>query len=83
MARLRAGPSGKLVAMSESAVGAAIAPPTPCIARVMMSHTSVVAKPPSSDETAKIAMPIMNIRRLPKRSPVRPPNNNSPPNVSE
>jgi hypothetical protein len=69
--------------MSASAVGAAIAAPTPCMPRVMMSHTSDCAKPPSSDEMAKTVTPIMNMRRLPYRSPVRPPNNSSPPKVNE
>ena len=64
-ARLRAWPSGKLVAISDSAVGAAMAAPTPWRPRVTMSHASPVANPPSSDAVAKTATPIMNIRRLP------------------
>ena len=31
----------------------------------MMSQASPVAKPPSSEATAKMAMPVMNMRRLP------------------
>jgi hypothetical protein len=83
MARFRLRPSGKLVAMSDSAVGEAMAAPTPWAPRVRMSHVSLEARPPNSEATAKMAMPAMNIRRLPNRSPVRPPNSSRPPKVSE
>jgi hypothetical protein len=49
----------------------------------MMSHTSDWAKPPSNDDMAKTDTPIMNMRRLPYRSPVRPPNKSNPPKVNE
>src|SRR3954452_2366637 len=64
-ARVRAGPSAKVVAISESALGAAIAAPTPCAARDAMSHSAVVANPPSREATLKMLMPTMNNRRLP------------------
>ena len=82
-ARARAAGSVNVVASSASAVGAAIAPPAPWAARAMISIASLLANPPTSDAAAKIAMPIMNMRRRPKRSPVRPPKSSSPPKASE
>ena len=57
MARLRAGPSAKVLAMSASAVGAAMAPPTPWSARAEISQAWLVAKPPSKEASEKSPTP--------------------------
>ncbi len=49
IARLRGGPSGKVVVTRDSAAGATMAPPTPWIARAASSQACVVANPPSSE----------------------------------
>ena len=82
IARLRGLPSGKLVVISDSAVGATIAPPTPCRARAASSQACVVANPPSSEATENRMIPAMNTRRRPRMSPARPPSSSSPPKVS-
>ena len=82
IARLRGGPSGKVVVTSDSAVGATMAAPTPCSARAPSSHAWVVANPPSSEATANRTMPAMNTRRRPRMSPARPPSSRRPPKVS-
>ena len=82
MARLRGGPSGNVVAMRASAVGAAMAPPIPWTTRAAMSQASLVASPPRSEAPVKMPSPTMNMRRRPKRSPVRPPSSSSPPKAS-
>ncbi len=82
IARLRGGPSGKVTAISDSAVGAASAPPTPCRARAPSSQAWSVANPPSSEASEKIKMPAMKIRRRPSRSPDLPPRSSSPPKAS-
>lgn len=65
MARLRCDPLAKLTAISDRAVGAAIAPPMPWSTRAAMSHVSLVANPPSIDATVNTAMPIRNMRDAP------------------
>jgi hypothetical protein len=65
MARFRGSPSGKLVAISASAVGEAMAAPTPWAAREAMSHTSVWENPPTREARANRPMPTMNMRRRP------------------
>ena len=82
IARLRAVPSGNVVAISASAVGATIAPPAPCTARAVSSHACEVANPPTSDAAENSSSPMMNIRRRPSRSPARPPSSSRPPRVS-
>ena len=82
IARLRGGPSGNAVAISASAVGATIAPPTPCSARAASSQPGEVANPPASDAAENSSSPAVNIRRRPNRSPARPPSSSRPPNVS-
>ncbi|CAM5565147.1 hypothetical protein SGLAM104S_09730 [Streptomyces glaucescens] len=62
MARLRSRPSAKLVAISDSAVGAAIAAPTPCRARAAMSGAVPGASPPSREAKTNRAMPKRNRR---------------------
>jgi hypothetical protein len=81
-ARLRSGPSAKLVVMSARAVGAAIAPPTPCRARAASSQPADVANPPSSEAKLNSARPKTYTRRRPRMSPARPPSSSSPPKVS-
>jgi hypothetical protein len=68
-----------VTAISDRAVGAAIAAPAPWMARAASSHAWSVANPPSSDAPAKTRMPVMKIRRRPSRSPDLPPSS-SPPN---
>ncbi len=81
MARLRRGPSGNVVAISASAVGATTAPPTPCTARAASSQAGEVASPPASEAAENSSSPATNIRRRPSRSPARPPSSSRPPNV--
>jgi len=54
IARLRGGPSGKVVVTSDSAAGAVIAPPMPWMARAASSQPWEVANPPAREaaETA-------------------------------
>ena len=82
IARLRGGPAGKVTAISDSAVGAANAPPMPCTTRAVSSHAWPVANPPSSEASVNSKMPKMKIRRRPSRSPDLPPSSSSPPNAS-
>ena len=67
MARLRGGPSGKVTAISDSAVGAANAPPTPCAARAASSQAWLVANPPSREASENSTMPAMKTRRRPEQ----------------
>ena len=80
-ARLRSGPSAKLVVIRARAVGAAMAPPTPWRARAASSQPEEVARPPRNDARVKIRIPAMNTRRRPRMSPARPPSSRSPPKV--
>ena len=57
IARLRGGPSGKVTAISDSAVGAAIAAPAPCTARAAISQAWSVASPPSSEASDEDQQP--------------------------
>ncbi len=81
-ARLRSRPSAKLVVIRASAVGEAIAPPTPCSALAASSQADEVARPPSSEARLNSRIPVMNTRRRPRMSPARPPSSSSPPKVS-
>ncbi len=80
-ARFRSGPSGKVVVMSASDVGDAIAPPTPCSARATSSCQGSWASPPSSEAAVNSRMPVMKTRRRPRMSPARPPRSSRPPKV--
>ncbi len=80
-ARLRSGPSLKLVAISASAVGEAMAPPRPCRARAASSQAEDWATPPSSEAKLNTRTPTTNTRRRPRMSPARPPSSSSPPKV--
>ena len=82
IARLRAGPSAKVVAISASAVGAISAPPMPWMARAASSQAWELAKPPASEAAENSTSPAMNTRRRPRRSPARPPSSISPPKLS-
>src|SRR5450631_499874 len=55
-ARLRSAPSSKFVVISDSAVGEAIAPPTPCRARAASNHHDVVASPPRKEAKVNSAI---------------------------
>ena len=81
-ARLRGGPAGNVVVMSERAVGEAMAAPSPCSMRAPIIWPSLCAMPPSSEATAKITTPAMKTLRRPSRSPMRPPSSSRPPNAS-
>jgi hypothetical protein len=82
VAALRAGPLGKVVAMSASPVGDAIAEPTPCsslaVTKVLSSHATAHR----IDAIVNSATPTMKVRLRPIVSPRRPPSSISPPNVS-
>ena len=80
-ARWRWRPSGKVLAMSDRAVGEATAAPAPCSARAATSQAWSVAKPPANEATVKTAMPTTNMRRRPKTSPLRPPSSSRPPKL--
>ena len=81
-ARLRGRPSGNVTAISDSAVGAAIAAPAPCTARAVISQAWSVARPPASEASTKTSSPAMKTRRRSSRSPARPPSSSSPPNAT-
>src|SRR5450756_1736993 len=66
--------SVKVVASSDSAAGASIAPKAPWQARAVNSIGKSTEAPPTADATAKPARPVMNIARRPTRSASRPPN---------
>jgi hypothetical protein len=80
-ARLRSVPSAKLVVINDSAVGAAMAAPTPWRARAASSRPDVVARPPRKEARVKTRMPAMKVRRRPRMSPARPPSSRRPPKV--
>src|SRR5215472_10485242 len=81
-ARVRGGPSGKVLVISDSAAGAVTAPPMPWAARAASSHPWEVARPPAREAAENSSSPAMNILRRPSRSPARPPSSSSPPKVS-
>jgi hypothetical protein len=78
-ARLRSGPSAKVVAMMATAAGTVSAAPTPCTARAAMRNPPDGASPQASDMAENSASPATNTRRRPRRSAARPPSSNSPP----
>lgn len=81
-ARLRSGPSRKVVVMRDSAVGEAMAPPTPWSDRAASNCQESWESPPSRDANTKSRTPNMNMRRRPRMSPDRPPSSSRPPKVS-
>ncbi len=82
VAALRAGPFGKVVAISARAVGDAIAAPTPCSSRAVTRVVSSQAIPHRIEAMVNSATPTMKVRLRPMVSPRRPPSSISPPNVS-
>ena len=80
MARVRSGPSGKLVVMRDSAAGATIAAPAPCTTRAAISSTGSCASPPARLARENAIRPATNMRRRPSRSAARPPRMRRPPN---
>ncbi len=81
VAALRAGPFGKVVAISARAVGDAIAAPTPCSSRAVTSVASFQARPHRIEAMVNSATPTMKVRLRPMVSPRRPPSSISPPKV--
>ena len=79
---LRSLPSVNVVIRIESAAGAMIAAPSPWRARAPISDGSFHASAARSEATLKTARPMMNIRRRPRRSAVRPPRSRKPPKTS-
>ena len=73
----------KVVASSDSAAGASIAPKTPWAARADTSIVKLTEAPPMAEAMAKPARPVMNITRRPTKSASRPPNSSRLPNDSE
>ena len=81
IARLRGGPSGKVVAISASAAAAMTAAPAPCTARAASSHVWQVANPPASDAAENRAVRRRNLPAA-EQVPARPPSSSSPPKAS-
>jgi hypothetical protein len=81
-ALFRSAASVNVVEMIESAVGVMIAAPAPWTTRAARSAAGDQASPHMSDATVKNKTPVMNTRRRPSRSAVRPPSKSRPPNVS-
>ncbi len=81
-ALVRSRPSAKVVVTIESAAGETSAAPRPCAARPAISIPAEVARPFTSEAIVKSAIPAMNTRWRPKRSPARPPSSRKPPNIS-
>ena len=81
VAALRAGPLGKVVAISARPVGDAIAAPTPCSSRAMTSVVSSHATPHRIEAMVNSATPTMKVRLRPMVSPSRPPSSIRPPKV--
>ncbi len=81
-ALLRSAPSAKVTSVIEKTDGERIAPAAPCRSRATMSISDDVESPARSEVTRKSARPAMKTRRLPSRSPMRPPSRRNPPKVS-
>ena len=82
MARVRSAPSRKVTVRSASVDGAAIAAPTPWIARAASSQPADWASPAASEAAVNRAIPATNTRRRPRMSPARAPSRSRPPKVS-
>ncbi len=80
-ARLRSGPSRKVVLIRARDVGEAMAPPTPWRARAPRSWPEFWANPPSREASTKSSTPKTKTRRRPRMSPARPPSSSRPPKV--
>ncbi len=81
-ARLRSGPSGNVLVITDSAAGETIAAPSPCTARAAISHPGDCARPQASDAMVNRTTPVISTRRRPSRSAARPPSSRQPPKVS-
>ena len=79
MARLRIGPSRKVVVSSDSPAGAVKAAAMPLMNRAPISSSGLLTSPPNSDATANTARAARNTRRRPSRSAARPPSSSRPP----
>ena len=73
IARLREGPSAKLVVMSEKAAGAVNAAAMPLTKREAITIAGSLTSPPARDARAKTASAMSRMRRRPRRSARRPP----------
>ena len=71
-ARVRAGPGGKLVAISAMAVGIVPAAPIPCNARAIINMIGDVENETTMAQSENQKSPARNILRCPNRSPRRP-----------
>ena len=78
-AQFRSRPSEKVTARIESAVGATSAAPNPWSARAPINSSCDWARPARSEAPENNASPVRKIRRLPSRSPSRPPRSRNPP----
>ena len=80
-ALLRSEPSAKVVMRIDRAAGVISAAPTPWKARAPIRVASVLERPAISEAAEKRATPVMNTRRRPTRSAMRPPSSSRPPKV--
>src|SRR5436190_1651639 len=78
-ALLRSEPSPNVVVMIASVAGEMIAAPRPWTARAAISTPIEFARPHAREAAEKTAIPIMNMRLRPSRSPARPPSSRKPP----
>ncbi|CAM5229928.1 hypothetical protein STENM327S_02459 [Streptomyces tendae] len=78
-ARCRSGPSGNRLSTRANAAAAAMAAPTPCTARAVISSAASPAKAPSSEAADSTPRPARKTRRRPSRSAARPLSRSSPP----
>ena len=81
-ARTRALASLMVLVISASVFGPAAAAPRPCAILAMISQDAVWASPANSEAMVNTATPMTNIRRLPSRSPARPPSSSRQPKSS-
>src|SRR5438552_2664713 len=81
-ARLRSGPSSKVVVRSDNAAGETKAPAKPWITRAAISIPPDWLNPPNIDAPMKRTKPVTNMRRRPTTSASRPPSMRKPPKVS-
>ncbi len=82
IALLRAGPSVKVVVISESAAGTVNAAATPFRKRAAISSEPSLTSPPISDASVKTDSATIRTRLRPSRSDARPPSSSTPPNPS-
>ena len=78
-ARLRSGPSAKVVVMMDRPAGAVKAALRPLMKRLAISSGPESTSPPSSEASANTPRAIRKTWRLPSRSAVRPPSRSRPP----